>query len=68
MNLFTNLHNLISCLYMNIFLHVYIIIYKHIILYILKLGLILTRLFANTLVYLSLTRLIIKHNLGFKLA
>ena len=57
MNLFTNLHNLISSLYK----YIYVI---NLILYMLKLTLILRGLFMNTLLYLTFTQLIIEYNLG----
>ena len=64
MNLFTNLYNLISNQYKYIFGLVYIkynIIYSNWASHVQKL------LFTNTLLYLSLTHLIIKPKLGFEL-
>ena len=58
MNLFTNLHNPYQ-LYISISF-IYMYAYKHILSYILNLSIILMSLFANTLLCLSLTRLLNK--------
>ena len=64
MNLFINLHNLISSLYKSI---LYIYTYKHRILYIFKSSLILISLFTNTSLYLSSACLTVEPKLKLEL-